>query len=546
MPRDMLSPNTDDSLAVRVLEILRRRRILAATSFLTVLAAALAFALYLPDLYRGTAMVLVERPVSESIVKAPVSGELESRMYVIKQEILSRDRLTQLIHRFNLYPELRKRAGIEEALTQARNDVVIQPAGPEQISGRVKTVSFSLSFTGDSRETVAEVANTIAAFYVAQNTLMRSGEATRTTQFLNQQLAEAKKALDRHERELSEYTTRHVGELPQQVGVNLATLERLNTQLRLNGEQQIRIIEQREKLFDGMREPGSVTSRSIDPDASPESVERLKRIDKLKQEMVGLESKTTSRHPDVIRLKEQIAALEREAAAADAAEAQKREEAARQAAAVAAQVQADAINGAVPQLRRRTLESLDSELAKLRQEEAGIRGTIGSFEQRLESAPQRQQEYQLITRDWSAAKDLYDSLLRRYEEAQLTASVETGDHGERFRILEPALPPEGPSAPNRMRLMIMGLLLAFAAGVAAVLAREQFDTSFHTVDEVREFTTIPVLVSIPPIGPTSVGHRLRMVFATVSAVALIVIVATLSAYVASGNEHLVRLFERAG
>ena len=64
----------------------------------------------------ATAMVLVERPVSESIVKAPVSGELESRMYVIKQEILSRDRLTQLIHRFNLYPELRKRAGITTVL----------------------------------------------------------------------------------------------------------------------------------------------------------------------------------------------------------------------------------------------------------------------------------------------------------------------------------------------------------------------------------------------------------------------------------------------
>jgi polysaccharide chain length determinant protein (PEP-CTERM system associated) len=374
---------------------------------------------------------------------------------------------------------------------------------------------------------------------------MRSGEATRTTQFLNAQLSEAKKELDRQERALSAYTTSHVGELPQQVGVNLATLERLNTQLRLNGEQQIRLIEQREKLFDGVHQPG-VTARAVDPDASPETIERLKQIEKLKTEMVGLETKTTPRHPDVIRLREQIAALEREAAAAEAAETQKREEAARLAAARAEQAQADAVNGPVPQLRRKTLESLDSELAKLRQEEAGIRQTIGSFEQRLESAPQRQQEYQLITRDWSAAKDLYDSLLRRYEEAQLTASMETGFHGERFRILEPALPPEGPSAPNRMRLMIMGLLLAFAAGVAAVLAREQFDSSFHSVDELREFTTVPVLVSIPPIGPSTIGHRVRMVFATVSAVALIVVVATLSAYIASGNEHLVRLIERAG
>jgi polysaccharide chain length determinant protein (PEP-CTERM system associated) len=413
------------------------------------------------------------------------------------------------------------------------------------VSGRVKTVSFNLSFTGDSRETVAEVTNTIAAFYVAQNTAMRSGEATRTTQFLNQQMLAAKKELDRQERALSEYTSTHVGELPQQVGVNLATLERLNTQLRLNGEQQIRLIEQREKLFEGVREPGS-TSRALDPDASPESIERQKQIDKLKQEMIGLETKTTPRHPDVIRLKEQIAALEREAAAAESAEAQKREDAARQAAIADARTKDDAVNGPVPQLRRKTLESLDNELAKVRQEEAAIRQTISSFEQRLESAPTRQQEYQLLTRDWSAAKDLYDSLLRRYEEAQLTASVETGDHGERFRVLEAAVPPEGPSAPNRMRLMIMGLLLALAGAVAAVLAREQFDTSFHNVDEVREFTTVPVLVSIPPIGPPSIGHRLRTVFATVGAVALIILVAVASAHFATGNQQLVRMIERAG
>ena len=83
--------------------------------------------------------------------------------------------------------------------------------------------------------------------------------------------------------------------------------------------------------------------------------------------------------------------------------------------------------------------------------------------------------------------------------------METDRQGERFRVLEPALPPEGPAAPNRMRLMIMGLLLAFAAAAAAVLAREQFDTSFHSVDELREFTAVPVLVAIPPIGPAPAG-----------------------------------------
>ena len=127
MARDLLSPTADDSLALRVVEIVRRRKLIAVTAFATVLAAAISFALYLPDLYRATALVLVERSISESIVRTPVSGELESRLYVIKQEILSRNRLIELIERFNLYPELRQRTGIEDVLTQARNDIIVVP-----------------------------------------------------------------------------------------------------------------------------------------------------------------------------------------------------------------------------------------------------------------------------------------------------------------------------------------------------------------------------------------------------------------------------------
>jgi polysaccharide chain length determinant protein (PEP-CTERM system associated) len=538
MARDALSSVTDDSLALRLLEIVRRRKLIAVAAFAAILAAAASFALYLPDLYRATALVLVERTISESIVRTPVSGELESRLYVIKQEILSRDRLTELIERFKLYPALRQRAGIADVLSQARNDIVVEPAGPEQVSGRTKTVSFTLSYTGDNRDTVAEVTNAVAAFYVQQNDRMRSDEAIHTTQFLRTQLADAKKQLDRHETAMRDYTARYTGELPQQVGVNLATLERLNTQLRLNGEQQIRIIEQRDRLFDGLPDTGAVARvAAADADVSPVSRDRLRVIDEQRQKLSTAETQFTVRHPDVVRLREQLAAMEREHDQADAAESRirQREEAAASASVI--------VGSASPttQFRRRTMETLEAELTKMRQEEEGVRQTIASFEQRLESSPQRQQEYQTITRDYNAAKDLYDSLLRRYDEAQLTESMETDRAGERFRVLEPALPPEGPSAPNRIRLLIMGLLLACAGATAAVLVREQFDTGFHTVDDVRAFTTVPVLVSIPPIGPVPTGRRVKLALAAVSVLAAIALITVTAAYLASRNGQLVQL-----
>jgi len=383
------------------------------------------------------------------------------------------------------------------------------------------------------------VTNAIAAVYVEQNDSMRSQSALGTRQFLKQQLAEAKAGLDRQDAMITQFTSKYTGQLPQQIGVNLATLERMNTQLRLNGEQQIRLIEQREKLMEGLQDPTNV-ARAENPDASPEMIERLKQIEKLKADLTQLQTKFTSKHPDVLRMQEQISDLELQQKQ-DEMGLQKKREAA-QAAAAASTAAAD--DAKAP--RRKTIESIDGEIAKLREEEQAIRGTIASFEQRLEGAPEREQEFALITRDRQAAKDLYDSLLKRYDEAQLSASVETDRQGERFRVLEPALPPEGPTGPNRLRLMLMGILLALAAAVGIVLTAEQFDASFHGLDELREFTSVPVLVSIPPIGPVPFKRRLLTGLATVSALAMIALIATASAYLAHGNDQLARLIGRAG
>src|SRR4051812_37851829 len=419
MARDLLASTADDSLALRILDILRRRKLLAMATFAAVLAAAVSFAIYLPDLYRAQALVLVERPVDESIVRTGESapGELESRLHIIKQEILSRDRLLVLINRFHLYPKQMKSGAIEDALNQMRSDVEVNPSGPEQVNGKTKTVSFTLNYTGDSPKNVADVTNAIAAFYVSANDSMRSQEAVSTSQFLRDQLLEAKRALDRQEQAVTEYTTRYSGQLPQQVGVNLATLERMNTQLRLNGEQQIRLIEQREKLLEGLDDPNAIT-RAENSDASPEMIERLKQIEKVKTDLAAMQTKFTAKHPDVVRLQDQLSDLEQQQKAAEAAAEKKRQ--AQQAAAAA---NLTAIKDAQAP-RRSTIESIDAELAKAKEEETAIRATIASFEQRLEGAPEREQEFALVTRDRQAAKDLYDSLLKRYDEAQLGASME--------------------------------------------------------------------------------------------------------------------------
>ncbi|HZN15075.1 MAG TPA: hypothetical protein VFB78_12435, partial [Acidimicrobiales bacterium] len=311
MARDILSASSERSLVSRATDIFRRRKIVVLLVFAAVVASAASFAHYLPDLYRTSATVLVERPVPETYVRSAVSGEVESRMHVIKQEVLSRARLTELIERFNLYPELRKREPMDTVLDQMRHDIEIEPNGPEQLSGRKTTVSFKLSYTGARDDAVAEVTNALALFYVSRNEGIRSQDATRLTEFLKAQLEATKKQMERDEGAMRAYTSQHPGELPSQVDLNLHGLDRLNTQLRLNGERQLKLLEDREKV----QEPATATVDARTGEVVPAAGSDLitDRIEGLKKDLELLEGKGfTSRHPDVVRLKTEITTLQRD------------------------------------------------------------------------------------------------------------------------------------------------------------------------------------------------------------------------------------------
>jgi uncharacterized protein involved in exopolysaccharide biosynthesis len=347
-------------------------------------------------------------------------------------------------------------------------------------------------------------------------------------------MAQAKKQVDRHENDLRSFAAQHAGNLPTQTGVNLAALNRLNDQLRLNGEPQLNVMEQRQRLLEGVTlelQAAMVTPNT--PVQLGDPLEIPRRIERMKDELQQLLTKATPQHPDVIKLKDQLATLEREQATRE------QKEAAAQTAEKAPEPSKD-----LPPARKRALEKLDGELDRLKKTEADVRVQITTFEKRLEGVPELSQEFTLLNRDQVAAKEYYDSLSKKYEEARMVATIESDRQGERFRILESALPPEGPKAPNRPRLFLLGLLLAAAAAVGAVLFAEQMDTSFHSLDEVRKFTNVPVIAAIPRIDGATVRQRARFAVALASGLLVIGLAGALSAHMAKGNEQLVRFFVR--
>jgi polysaccharide biosynthesis transport protein len=554
MSREIMPPTTEESIVVRAIAILRRRALIAAVAFTTVIAAAVAFAVYLPDLYRASAIVMIERPLPDGVIRPTVSNELESRLYQIRQEVLSRERLTGLIKRFNLYPELRRKTGFEDVLTQAREDINWEPNGPEQVSGRAKTVAFTLTYTGTEQRKVADVTNAIAQFFVEHNSAMRAGEAKRTVQLLEEQLKAARQQVNAEEARLRGFTLNNQAQLPQSASVAMAQYQSVADELRDNRTDQRRNMDAREKLLEGLEDASAVAAAAkgviatdgTDVPLSKELAAANDRLAEAKKSLIELERKgILPSHPDYVGTQNDIAAAEK--AVLD----QKARDLAAYKARQAADSQRQAVNNAPQNLSalprsKRTIKDIDDELARLQAEEKLLQQRIAGLQQRFDSTPGVQQDYLTFQRDYSNAKENYDELVRKYDEARIAESIETGHQGENFRILDAAVAPEGPSAPNRLRLLLMGLLLAVAAMAGVVVLAEQFDTSFHNIDELREFTGIPVIATIPQIGAGPRRGWGRATLSTASAVAAVALVATFSAYLAHGNDTLVRLLQRAG
>jgi len=150
-----------------------RRGSLACVVFCTLFASCLSLTLSLPRMYRATATLLVAQAGGvEGSGRLTVTGELETGLHTITEEILSQTRLGALMDRFNLYPEFRSPGGRAAAIERLRADIKVKLKGVEPGSTH-PTIAFSVSVRGRDPEIVSRVANALASFYVEENLKFR-------------------------------------------------------------------------------------------------------------------------------------------------------------------------------------------------------------------------------------------------------------------------------------------------------------------------------------------------------------------------------------
>jgi polysaccharide chain length determinant protein (PEP-CTERM system associated) len=479
------------------------RKWLIVVPTLVAAAGTIAVSHQLPDRYRSQATVLiVPQQVPTEYVQPTVTSRLDERLQSLNQQILSRTRLEALIREFNLYPEERKTMIMEDIVDQMRRrDIHVDiPRG----NRRVDPGYFTVAFDSAAPRTAMRVTERLVGMFKDENMQDREVLAAQTTEFLQTQLADAKRKLQEQEAKLAAYRSAHAGELPAQVDSNLQVMQGLQQSLQALVEATNRDIDRRitidQLLADANVQP--VSAPVADNSDLPRGT-AAEQLAAARASLAQTQLRLKADHPDVKRMQRAVADLEQKAEA----------EAQDQPLGVAARP-APALTP-VEAAQRRRVADLQTERATLERrigasdvEQKRLRDRIASYTARLEAAPAREAELTELMRDYGVTQQQYKDLSLKSQSSQVAQNLERRQIGQRFSIIDPARLPERPISPNRVRINAMGTLAGLAFGLALVGLLEYRDTTFKTDSDVIMSLALPVLATIPAMV-TSAERRRR-------------------------------------
>lgn len=484
------------------LEIIKRRKWSLILPPVVVVLIALVVALALPSVYKSTSTILIEeQEIPVDFVKATVTSFAEQRLQLINQRIMSSSRLLEIINRFDLYKDLRSRLTTEEIIEKMREDVKMEPISADVVDRRTGrptavTIAFTLSYEGkDTPRKIQQVANVLASFFLKENLEVRERQTKETSEFLEDEVAKVKERLEEIEAQVAEFKNKHINTLPELLEVNINGLHTTEREIeRL--EQQLRSLKEREGYL-------QTQLANVEPMLDNPDRQHLKE---LRTQLVALKARFSDEHPDVIKTRDEIRELEKKLS---------RDKAGNQ----------DELpdNPAYINLASQ-LASTRTDMETVKKQLQDLEKKRNLYQARIEATPKVEQAYKVILLEYSNTQAKYNDLMRKSMEAKVAQGLEKEQKGERFTLIDPARLPEKPFKPNRLAIVLIGLVLGIGAGVGMASLHEMSDNSVRSAARLAEETGFQVLAALPAIE-THFDRRRRLIRRTVGAVTVVVVVA---------------------
>jgi polysaccharide chain length determinant protein (PEP-CTERM system associated) len=476
------------------LSMLRRRWQVCAYLASAGLVIGIALAFLLPTRYESTTLVLVEQPaVSTTYVPAAVGDDWNQRLASMQQQILSRTRLSEVIQKLNLYPNDSATVPMDMLVGRLVKAIDVVPIDPTPGDPDRSLPGFNVTVTFQDPAHAQQICQEITSMFLEEGEKAREAHAQNTTEFLSQQLDEAKAKLDDQDAKLADFERKNLGALPDEEQTNLNLLMTLNTQLEAATQNLGRL--QQEKAFnESLLEQQLAAWKQSQVSQDPTTLMQEKQAAEAK--LTALRGQYTDAYPDVVKAKEELDAVNQKIAAAQQAGTADAPVATRPSVMEPQQIQ---------QLRAQAHQSSVAVDEALKQQQA-LQGQIGALQGRVKASPEVEEDYKEITRNYQTALDFYNDLLKRRDQSAMATDLEHEQQGEHFTMLDPPNFPSRASFPNPILFSMGGFGAGLALGLGVIAMYLIQDNTLHSDRDVETMLHIPAIAMIPhydPSGPKS-------------------------------------------
>lgn len=450
--------------------VLSRRRWGLLLPMCAIFWVAVATAFLLPSIYRSMATILIEeQEIPANLVQTTVTTYAQQRLQNIYQRIISTSRLLEIIKSLHLYPELQDKVNADEIAARMREDIVLDfikadVVDPKTGKASSATIAFTLAYEGKNPDQTQKVASVLTSLFLEENLKDRQKTVTEASGFLLDEVNRVKASMSEVDAKIAAFKEEHLNELPELLQVNMQSLQNVEVNSDRLSEQ-MRTLREREGYLESQL-------ASI-----PKQAMQKNRLEELRLQLANLETRASDKYPDVIAIKAEIEKL----TAGNESVKEKTPD-----------------NPAYVTLAAQ-LASVRSEIASVGKQIAANDQKLSRYRNSIETTPRVEETYKTLINERDNQLHKYNELMQKHMEAQVAQGLEKEQKGERFAVVEPALLPEKPDKPNRLAIILVGLVLSVGAGLGTVALMEFSDQSIRSAEVLATAVSFPVLGVIPEI-----------------------------------------------
>ncbi len=464
----------------RYLNLIDRKKGLFMITAMAVMTLALLYSYLKPKVYEAHSTILIEKNVITDLVKGiAVTPSMQERIKVLSYAIKNRNLLLKVIDEVNFQVDKNDPVELEKLLEHLQEKTKVRVR-----KGNMITVSY----TNKDPKLARDYVNTLVNQYIEENLSAKREEAYGANRFLKEQIQFFKNKIDEAEKRIIEFRRSKGIIIALDERSVVSDIERLRKEIETLQIKKAELNAQKSLIEEQLKGERPYTVAIFERTSTGNVY--AQRLSILQQRLNELLLKYTENYPEVIQLKAEIESLKEKMAVISKETSEEDPE-------ETTSSEMSAINPIYLQLKER-LSKINTEIAALEAKEKHYKRQLSLKKAYLKDIPAERKKLADLERERDTFKEIYEKLLFRLGQSEVSKQMEVQDKAETFKIVEPAILPVEPVSPNRKLIIFFGIFAGLGAGFGLLLLIDYLDTSVKTVETLKALG-LQVLAIIPTI-----------------------------------------------